>query len=74
MLSVDFFTRRITKKRKLYCYNTPCAFKFIDVKYKTQQMLPYNQWFYCNMDELFEKNRNKILDIRNILIFKIMLL
>lgn len=32
----------------------------IDIKYKTQNMLPYNQWFYCNMDELIETNRNKI--------------
>lgn len=32
----------------------------IDIKYKTQKMFPYNQWFYCNMDELIGKNRNKI--------------
>lgn len=23
-------------------------------------MFPYNQWFYCNMDELIETNGNKI--------------
>jgi len=27
----------------------------IDTKYKTKEMLPYNPWFYCNMDELIEK-------------------
>ena len=32
----------------------------IDVKYKTKQMQPYNQWFYCNMDEFIETNINKI--------------
>ena len=32
----------------------------IDIKYKTPKMLPYNQWFYCNMDEFIEMNRNKI--------------
>lgn len=32
----------------------------IDIKYKTQKMLPYNQWFYCNMDELIETKGNKI--------------
>jgi hypothetical protein len=32
----------------------------IDVKYKTEKMQPYNQWFYCNMDELIETNGNKI--------------
>jgi predicted phosphohydrolase len=32
----------------------------IDTKYKTLKMLPYNQWFYCNMDELIETNKDKI--------------
>lgn len=32
----------------------------IDIKYKTKRMLPYNQWFYCDMDHLIKKNRNKI--------------
>ncbi len=35
----------------------------IDTKYKTKEMAPYNQWFYCNMDEFIEKNKNKMLDI-----------
>jgi hypothetical protein len=29
-------------------------------KYKTQQMIPYNQWFYCNMDNLIHSHGNKI--------------
>jgi len=32
----------------------------IDPKYKTLKMLPYNEWFYCNMDEMIEKNSQKI--------------
>lgn len=32
----------------------------IDKKYKTQDMQPYNQWFYCNMDKLIEGNENTI--------------
>jgi predicted MPP superfamily phosphohydrolase len=32
----------------------------IDIKYKTQQMKPYNQWFYCNMDNFIEKYNKKI--------------
>ena len=32
----------------------------IDKKYKTQDMQPYNQWFYCNMDKFIENNKNKI--------------
>jgi predicted phosphodiesterase len=32
----------------------------IDIKYKTEKMLPYNQWFYCDMDGLIETNKDKI--------------
>lgn len=32
----------------------------IDIKYKTPEMLPYNQWFYCNMDNLIETYKDKI--------------
>ena len=32
----------------------------IDIKYKVQKMLPYNQWFYCDMDQFIEKKRDKI--------------
>jgi predicted phosphohydrolase len=32
----------------------------IDIKYKTQKMLPYNQWFYCNLDNLIETYRDKL--------------
>jgi hypothetical protein len=36
------------------------SYSLIDIKYKTPEMLPYNQWFYCNMDKLIETNGNKI--------------
>jgi predicted phosphohydrolase len=32
----------------------------IDIKYKSSDMLPYNQWFYCNLDELIKTKGNKI--------------
>ena len=32
----------------------------IDIKYKTPKMRPYNQWFYCNMDNIIETNRTNI--------------
>lgn len=32
----------------------------IDEKYKKPGMQPYNQWFYCNMDELIENKNEKI--------------
>ncbi len=31
----------------------------IDIKYKTPNSLPYNQWFYSNMDYLFDKEKIK---------------
>ena len=32
----------------------------IDTKYKTKLMSPYNQWFYCNMDNVIETEKDKI--------------
>jgi predicted phosphohydrolase len=32
----------------------------IDIKYKTLTMLPYSQWFYCDMDKLIEAKGSKI--------------
>lgn len=32
----------------------------IDNKYKTPSMLPYNQWFYCDLDKFIDANRQKI--------------
>ena len=34
--------------------------KLINEKYKTAKMLPYNQWFYCNMDNFILQNNHKI--------------
>lgn len=36
------------------------SMSLIDIKYKTPQMQPYNQWFYCNMDGLIETHKDKI--------------
>ena len=32
----------------------------IHIKYKTPSMLPYNQWYYSNLDVLIEQNKDKI--------------
>ena len=32
----------------------------IDIKYKTPEILPYNQCFYCDMDEFIKVNKYKI--------------
>jgi len=61
MLSVDFLEDALQKNENciVITHHVPSG-SLIDVKYKTQQMLPYNQWFYCNMDDLIETNVNKI--------------
>jgi len=32
----------------------------IDVKYKTQHMRPYNQWFACDLEHIIDKHKYKI--------------
>jgi len=36
------------------------SYSLIDEKYKTEQMEPYNQWFYSDMDTLIKNNGHKI--------------
>jgi predicted phosphodiesterase len=36
------------------------SYSLIDEKYKTEQMEPYNQWFYSDLDKLIKMNENKI--------------
>jgi hypothetical protein len=32
----------------------------IDEKYKTLRLRPYNQWFFCDLDDLIVSNKDKI--------------
>jgi len=60
-LSVDFLQDTLQKNENcIVITHHVTSSSLIDVKYKTQNMLPYNQWFYCDMDVLIETNRNKI--------------
>jgi len=60
-LSIDFLQDTLQKNENciVITHHVP-SYSLIDVKYKTLQMEPYNQWFYCNMDDLIEANVNKI--------------
>ena len=60
-LSIDFLQDALQKNENciVITHHVP-SYSLIDVKYKTLQMIPYNQWFYCNMDDLIENNVNKI--------------
>jgi predicted phosphohydrolase len=61
MLSIEFLED--TLQNNVNCivitHHIP-SYSLINIKYKTQDMLQYNQWFYCNMDEFIKKNENKI--------------
>ena len=61
MLSVDFVEDTLQKNENciVITHHVPSN-SLIDIKYKTAKMLPYNQWFYCNMDEIIETYKNKI--------------
>lgn len=64
--SVNFLETILSKND----YNKNCIIithhlpsnSFIDAKYKNSILLPYNQWFYCNLDNLI-KNYNKKIKI-----------
>ena len=61
MLSVDFLQDALQKNENciVITHHMPSS-SLIDIKYKTIQMQPYNQWFYCDLDKLIETNGNKI--------------
>lgn len=48
-----------SKKYIVITHHVP-SYSLIDVKYKTIEMTPYNQWFYCDMNDFIEKNKDKI--------------
>ena len=60
-LSVEFLEDALQRNENciIITHHMPSE-SLIDLKYKTQQMLPYNQWFFCNMDKLIETNKDKI--------------
>jgi len=56
MLSVDFLENALQNNDNciVITHHVP-SYSLIDVKYKTHKMLPYNQWFYCDLDDLIKK-------------------
>lgn len=61
MLCVDFLEDALQNNDNciVITHHVPSN-SLIDSKYKTQTMMPYNQWFYCDMDEFIESNKEKI--------------
>ena len=60
-LNVDFLKDTLQNNEKciVITHHVPSS-SLIDVKYKTPNMEPYNQWFYCNMDNVIETQKDKI--------------
>jgi predicted phosphodiesterase len=61
MLSVDFLEDVVENNENciIITHHMPSN-SLIDIKYKTPKMLPYNQWFYCDMDDFIETYQKKI--------------
>ena len=61
MLSVDFLENalKINDNCIIITHHLP-SHSLIDIKYKKQNMLPYNQWFASNMDDFIKTNKDKI--------------
>jgi len=61
MIAIDFLEDAIQNNNNniIITHHVP-LYDLIDVKYKTLKMLPYNQWFYCDMNDLIENNKNNI--------------
>jgi predicted phosphohydrolase len=61
MLNIDFLEDVLEKNENcvIITHHMPSS-SLIDIKYKTQNMMPYNQWFYCNMDNFIDANSSKI--------------
>jgi predicted phosphohydrolase len=58
---VDFLKNTLDNNKNciIITHHIPSK-SLINIKYKTPDMLPYNQWFYCDMDELIDINKDKI--------------
>jgi predicted phosphodiesterase len=59
---IDFMETAIQDDAKyvIITHHQPSQ-SLIHEKYKTAKMSPYNQWFYCDMDEFIKQNNHKIL-------------
>ena len=58
---VDFLKNALKKNDNciIITHHIPSE-SLVNTKYKTPDMLPYNQWFYCDMDEFIKVNKDKI--------------
>lgn len=61
-IAVDFLESAISDAEQdcvIITHHVPSN-NLIDPKYKTESMRPYNQWFYCDMDDFIQKHNKKI--------------
>jgi predicted phosphodiesterase len=60
-MCVDFLEDAVAQNNNcvIVTHHIPSP-NFIDIKYKKPSMLPYNQWFYSDMDAFIDANKDKI--------------
>jgi len=61
MIAKDFLEDTVNNNDNniIITHHVP-SMNLIDPKYKTPKLLPYNQWFYCDMDDFIQEHNNKI--------------
>jgi predicted phosphohydrolase len=58
-ICIDFLEETVYDNTIIITHHMPSE-SLIDIKYKTPNMMPYNQYFYSNMDNFIERNKDKI--------------
>ena len=59
-MSVDFLEDALKHENTVVITHHMPSSSLLDVKYLTPIMRPYNQWFYCDLDELIVSNKENI--------------
>jgi predicted phosphohydrolase len=59
--SIDFLNEAIQNNTNciIITHHVP-SLSLIDIKYKTEELIPYNQWFYSDLDNFITIHENKI--------------
>jgi predicted MPP superfamily phosphohydrolase len=58
--SVKFLNDALSNNNCIVITHHVPSGSLIDKKYKTTNMIPYNQWFYCDLDRLIDEKKDNI--------------
>ena len=59
-MCVDFLEEALNHEKCVVITHHMPSSTLIDVKYLTPTMRPYNQWFYCDLDQLIDSKKDNI--------------